>query len=388
MQEHNPFAKENWQNKNFIRQLNRERIEQSKRLVLKIVKFLFDRPLKAFRQDQKFDPSQIKKILIFHFDDKIGDMVINSILFRELKKLGPQISIDIVTGKNSFDLIDGHPLLHKIFVFKKGFLRTLYFAAKFKAEKYDLVVDPRIMTDARTIYILSQIQPKWIIGFHKQKFQIYSDSINEDYNQIHTTEKMRAILQKLGVKDIDLRYELQPQSPAIEFYKQAAKKYSLNQFLILNLYAGARFRSFRTDTGAAIIKRIRDLRIRLPIVLVGPPNKASEIHDLIASLPEQDLLCLPEQQTISELTELIRHAKLVITPDTSLVHIASAFNIPLITVFCKDSDGVEKNSKQWAPKSDFSKVIIATGRTDGEVDVNTLPLEELNQALSAAQRSL
>jgi len=378
---HRVFSKETWQNKNWLRQLNRERIDAGRALALKIVRFFFDRPLKAYHQNQKFDPSQIKKILLFHFDDKIGDLVINTILFRELKKLGPLISLDLITGKNSFDLVDEHPFLNQIFVFKKGFFRTLFFASKLKKEKYDLVIDPRIMTDARTIYLLDQIQPKWLLGFHKQDYRIYSDSINDDFKKIHMREKVRTILQKLGIEKINLEYSLIATPKASKLISRICSNSSLDRFIILNLYAGARFRSFLPNTAERLIKMIRNLGITQPIVLIGPPSKADELRNLVNTLPQQNLFFLSELQKISEVSELVRHSQLVITPDTSLVHIASAYNIPVISVFRDDSDCEEKNSIQWAPVSTFSRVILAFGHTEGEVDVNTFPEALMQKAL-------
>jgi len=375
------FSKKNWQGKNWIRQLNRERIDAGRDLVLFIVRFLFDRALPARKKNQKLDPQQIKKVLIFHFDDKIGDMVINTILFRELKKINKNIKIDIVTGKNSFDLVDGHPFLNQIFIFKKGLLQTLLFAKQMKKQKYDLVIDPRLMTDARTIYILNQIQPKWAIGFHKQNYKIYTDSIELDLNALHMSEKIKSILTRLNIQNVDLKYSILT-TPAIQSETEALlKKYKLQNHIILNLYAGARFRSFLPLAVKNIIQLIRSLNIQNPIVLVGPPTKSFEIQELAQSLNTQNVYFIPELKKITSLSGLIEKAKLTISPDTSIVHIASAFNTPVIDVICDDSGQKEKNTIQWGPKSSFSKMIIASGKTDGEVDVNTFSLDDLKKAL-------
>ena len=54
---------------------------------------------------------KIKKILFLRQDGKIGDMVVSSFAFRELKKQRPDIHIGVVCTKNNRYLLENNPYI-------------------------------------------------------------------------------------------------------------------------------------------------------------------------------------------------------------------------------------------------------------------------------------
>ena len=51
------------------------------------------------KKDVEMDLSKIKRILFLRTDGKIGDYIISSFIFREIKKYYPNIKIDVVSDK-------------------------------------------------------------------------------------------------------------------------------------------------------------------------------------------------------------------------------------------------------------------------------------------------
>ena len=60
-------------------------------------------------------------------------------------------------------------------------------------------------------------------------------------------------------------------------------------------------------------------------------------------------------ESIIDVAALIQSLQLIITPDTSIVHIASAFNIPIVSIHENNNDSY----RLFAPKSQFSKTVFA-----------------------------
>ncbi len=74
---------------------------------------------------------------------------------------------------------------------------------------------------------------------------------------------------------------------------------------------------------------------------------------------------VPSYKTVSvlDVAALIQNLQLIITPDTSIVHIASAFNIPIVSIH-------EKNNQSYhlfKPKSQNSRTVFSefSDRLDG-----------------------
>ncbi|MGL6098360.1 MAG: glycosyltransferase family 9 protein, partial [Fusobacteriaceae bacterium] len=75
--------------------------------------------------------------------------------------------------------------------------------------------------------------------------------------------------------------------------------------------------------------------------------------------------------------ELISYAKHVITPDTSIVHIAVAKKVKLTAVYRVDTG--DNNSVVWGPKSKYAKQIFSDSviKTGEEVDINNFDIGEI-----------
>ena len=60
-------------------------------------------------------------------------------------------------------------------------------------------------------------------------------------------------------------------------------------------------------------------------------------------------------ETIIDVAALIEQLDLIITPDTSIVHIASSFDKPLISIHENNKDSF----RLWSPSSTLSKTVFA-----------------------------
>ena len=63
-------------------------------------------------------------------------------------------------------------------------------------------------------------------------------------------------------------------------------------------------------------------------------------------------------ESIIDVVSVIKESSMVVTPDTSIVHIATAFQKPTIAIYREDKIG-EDNITMWGPNSKKAKIIIA-----------------------------
>ena len=75
--------------KNLIKKLNRIFQDYMREKRLKIGKYIWDRKdkVKILEGNGFLEENDIKSILFLRYDGKIGDMVVNSLMFREIKKV-------------------------------------------------------------------------------------------------------------------------------------------------------------------------------------------------------------------------------------------------------------------------------------------------------------
>ncbi|GHT34485.1 hypothetical protein AGMMS49592_4340 [Endomicrobiia bacterium] len=90
-----------------------------------LAKTILDKRSKLIKS---LDINQIKSILFFRDDDKIGDIVVSTLLFREIKKKYPSISIVVLCGKNNREILKyNNNALTKYMRQIKIFLKIFYF---------------------------------------------------------------------------------------------------------------------------------------------------------------------------------------------------------------------------------------------------------------------
>ena len=86
-------------------------------------------------------------------------------------------------------------------------------------------------------------------------------------------------------------------------------------------------------------------------------------------------------ESILDTAILIKKSDYVISPDTSIVHIASALNKKMITVYPPNGGKYGVDHLVWAPKSEYNKVIFCKDKTGtyDEININTFDFEEMKE---------
>ena len=94
----------------------------------------------------------------------------------------------------------------------------------------------------------------------------------------------------------------------------------------------------------------------IKIVIITRPEYLLERKRLILELGLDYVIPSYETKSIIDVAALIEQLDLIISPDTSIVHIASAFDKPIISIHESDEDSF----RLWSPASSQSKTIFAS----------------------------
>ena len=105
----------------------------------------------------------------------------------------------------------------------------------------------------------------------------------------------------------------------------------------------------------------------IKIVILTSPDKLLEKRQLISELGLDFVIPSYNTKTIIDAAALIEQLDLIITPDTSIVHIAASFDKPVVSIHENNKDSF----RLWAPTSTLSKTVFASssyGLFDYSVD--------------------
>ena len=114
-----------------------------------------------------FDIKKSKNVLVLKYD-RIGDMVVTTPIFRELKKAYPSISISVLASKENKDVIKNNPYIDKIYTnYKNSIFNDLPTLLKLRKKSFDVCIELEHSVIHHAIFRLKIINPKKIITIHK-----------------------------------------------------------------------------------------------------------------------------------------------------------------------------------------------------------------------------
>ena len=370
--------------KNLIKKLNRIFQDYMREKRLKIGKYIWDKKEKAkiIEGDNFLKDNNIKSILFLRYDGKIGDMVVNSLMFREIKKVYPYIKIGVVARGAAIDIIRDNTNVDKIYEYYKDRKKIKDLALKIKEEKYDLLIDFSEMLRVNQMMLINLCGARINIGLDRKDWKLFDLSIEsgKDFKWTeHITNRYLAYLIKIGLKkeSINISYDiyLKDEIKYEDFFNEIKE----SKKLILNPYGASKHKSFNIETLENIITYLKDKDIAIILTYFGDKYKELEFLE-----KKYKYVYIPKKiESILDTAILIKKSDYIISPDTSIVHIASAFNKKMITVYPPKGGKYGVDHLVWAPKSEYSRVIFCKDKigTYDEIDINTFNMEEMKEEI-------
>ncbi len=341
-----------------IRQWNRNKNYFLKKIKLKIVCFFLDK-----RKNNNFQLSGVKKVIILRDDNKIGDMIISTLLFRELNKCG--LKVDVVSGKDNYCVIEYNNYIDNNYFLDNNFLDFITLAFKLRRKKFDLLIDLGDSLSPTYFSFVSIINAKHTLGFNKSEYKTYDLSISYNDFSAHITNRYKIVLDRLGVLKYELNYDIFIPDDIIISVNEFLDRNKNKPIIIINPYTANIKRDLTESQITDLINGINSEYPSVQIVLIGSPRK-------IIDLNIDGAIKNPFSTFLSS-AALVKKAVLVISPDTSIVHVACAFNTKLISLYGNNIiSGGFINNKVWAPNYANAVQIIAEDN-----NISSIPVDDI-----------
>lgn len=311
------------------------------------------------------------KILIVQIG-RIGDTILATPMFRAIAESIPGASIHVLVSRHGLPIVRNNPRLAKIFVYRKNPLSLFVLWIRLHLERYDWWIDPKDHFSREASFLVRIGGAKKSIGFNrtgKSRFTIGVPS-GEELTALHGVERNLRTLAHLGIEPPE---NLTPEL----FIDPHAGDKVLTQLgsagenrIILNISAGDVSRYWPVERWNDVVRYCLSRGYR--VLIVHHPRDREIARTLRNISPD---IVLFHSETIHEVIAAIPQSQLVVTPDTSIVHIASAFNVPQVALF----PDVEWNYRKFRPLSQRS-IILRPGKGGKIHDITS---EEVINAIYA-----
>ena len=262
------------------------------------------------------------KFLIIRFSS-IGDIVLTTPVVRCLKQQVENAEVHFLTKATYRTIVENNPHIDKVHVLDNDFDSLI---EKLRVENYDHIID--LHHNLRTLKVKKALKTVPSVSFNKlnvQKWLFTGLKINVLPN-IHIVDRYMETVKKFGVRNDGkgLDYFI-PKSDIVPDGDIPASQ-SLGYVAIV---IGAAH-----NTKKLPLKKLQELcnTIDHPIILLGGAEDMI-LGSKIAAIDPIKIYNSCGKFNINESADLVRRAKLIITHDTGLMHIAAAFKKSVISVW-------------------------------------------------------
>lgn len=309
----------------------------------------------------------LQKILIIRLG-KIGDLVLSSFVFSIIKKSNPNCKLYLVTLKKNKDVLKYNTNLDKSIFVSKNLLLFIRLIPLF-FQKYDMIIDLNDNPSTTSKILMRIFKGRFKCGFNfYSNYKFLNVPVeSQDKSKTHLIERYAYLLSQCGFSftNEEVKPELflgEKESSEVEEYIRKEKKSDL--LISLNLSAGASIRYYPKDKIIQLIKMIISNYPIVQFVLLCTKEDKSIAEQIISEIGHKYFI--PNKfSSFQHFASFIKFSDMIITPDTSAVHIASAFGTPTIALY----PNVEWNFVSFAPYKVFSVPIRSKSEKISEISV-------------------
>ena len=341
---------------------------------------------------KNFSEFQIKdsKNILFLRYDRIGDMIITTPVFRELKHIYPNVNVIVLASKANKDVLQNNPYVDEIFVCKKNHIfKDFFLLIKLRKKQIDVCIEFDHSVIPHAILRIKAINPKKVISVSKEgrygvkghELELYDIYIDNIQNK-HFCDIWLKTLEPFEIEPRSNHYDLFITINQEKFAKKYLSKYLNKKIIGINIEGAIKEKKIHFTQLKKILEGLFNANNNIQIIILSSPNRYKYIKGQVSGFGLKHVASSYLTETILDAAALIKQMDLVISPDTSIVHIASAFNIPTISIH----ENNLKSHTLFAPKSDHSITVFSKfsdkleGYNVGKIIQNSIELLEKNES--------
>ncbi len=259
----------------------------------------------------------MKKFLIIRFSS-IGDIVLTTPVIRCLRKKYPNAQIHFLTKVAFAPIVQANPNIDKVFAIEKS---TKSVVEKLKKEGYHHIIDLHKNLRSKKVIMALGVKATSFPKLNVEKFLMVKFKMNR-LPKIHIVDRYFEAVKSLAINN---------DKEGLDFFipeqEKIAAKNLPPQYNALVIGAAHKTKSLTTPQLIKIAKESI-----LPVLLIGG-KKETEIANEITKVVGENAINTCGEYNLYQSASVIQQASCVITPDTGMMHIASAFNKKIISVW-------------------------------------------------------
>lgn len=329
------------------------------------------------------DLERVSRILIFRYD-RIGDMILTTPILRALKHYNPQVRLDVLASKGNAEIVLNNPYVNNLIVLEDRWWRRLKQVCHLRRQRYDVVLNFVFNRTTEPGILANIIAPHGHkVGSAAEHQAFYFNRIAKikRFEQHMLESHVSMVEQAFGIavnrEDLQLEIAIDDGSritvdewlESVSIHRRAEKKSPGDPYVVLNPSGKDQDRSLAVHQVIHLVKELSGTTEFRLVVLDSPDNPAmvKALRDNVE--PGRALFYRTRTaRPLGELASLIEGSLVAISPDTSIVHFASALHTPVLAIYSPLNA-----SQEWMPINvPYDVVMAKEGQRISEIEPKIL----------------
>lgn len=262
------------------------------------------------------------KLLVVRFSS-IGDIVLTTPVLRALREQLPDAEIHYLTKEAFKNLLDNNSDQDKIYTIKKSISEVI---PALKMEKYDQIIDLHNNLRTRSLRLKLRVKTSTFPKLNFKKWLL----VNFKWHKMpgmHVVDRYFEAVLDLGVvnKNYPANFIISPAD-----HVDVKNEFGLDPGSYVSIVIGAKFATKKMPV-ELLVKVIKGLKI--PAILVGGKEDQEVAKIVMQKCGNATCFSATGKFNIAQSASIVKQSAKVLSNDTGMMHIASIFDLPIISVW-------------------------------------------------------
>jgi len=276
-----------------------------------------------------------------------GDVIMLTPLIAALKKRHPETKIYVVAfTRIVYNFFKSDRNVEAAYHAKRELGRYFF---EFLPKKYDVLFNSKDHPSTSFLLQSRLIRARYKVGFKGNGNEALFDSLLELPEGTHESQRNLELLQAIDGAMPETPPPYIPEMLVSDEVRELLEKLPQDKFVGINISAG-------TPGGHRTVEQWSELIGSFPgerFVVFSAPGDLEEKRRIEA--PHQNVLATPPTRNLHEVWKILDRLKLLVTPDTSLVHVAACSDKPVVALYRHNPN----DSRAFAPLSTHQEVLTS-----------------------------
>lgn len=285
------------------------------------------------------------KILVLR-QDRIGDVFVSTPVLYALRERYPHAQIDFLLSRNntaaSFAL---EPVVNKIHVLRKNSLQMLQLLWRLRRTKYDLLIDLNHTASSTSNLLIRSAAAQQSIVLETSRPTPATIAVPQGDRRIrHIIDVLCDLLLPLGISisAAQRRPQIVVDPEIMNDMRAKLDEGRERKILGIQISGSSSDRMYPIQALERVIPAIQQQFPSVRIVVMCAPSERSLAEELARNTSVE---FVNPGSSYQHFAALIASCTWLLSPDTAAIHVAAAFNVPSVVMFCRDHRGYAN----WLP---------------------------------------